>query len=47
MIHPDGRKYVGEFKEDKFHGKGTVTLPDGDELEGIFIDGELVGRQFE
>ena len=21
--YPDGTKYVGEFKEDKFHGQGT------------------------
>ena len=24
---PDGDKYVGEFKDDKFHGQGTYTLP--------------------
>ena len=26
---PDGQKYVGEFKDCKFHGQGTATFADG------------------
>ena len=26
---PDGRKYVGEFKDDKWNGQGTLTFPNG------------------
>ena len=29
-IHEDGTKYVGEFKDGKRHGKGTMTLKDED-----------------
>jgi hypothetical protein len=29
------------------HGKGTFTLPDGRVVKGIWMDGELVGKQFE
>ena len=45
ITHSDGIKYVGEWKNAKMHGKGTITTPDGRELKGVFIDGELVGRQ--
>jgi hypothetical protein len=26
--------YVGKFKDGKYHGKGTLTLPDGRILKG-------------
>ncbi len=26
------KKYVGEFKDDKRHGQGTLTSPDGDKI---------------
>jgi hypothetical protein len=29
------------------HGKGTITTLDGQEEKVIYIDGELVGKQFE
>ncbi|MFQ3342098.1 MAG: hypothetical protein ACI9WN_000206, partial [Porticoccus sp.] len=28
-IDADGSKYVGEFKDDKYHGQGTLTVVDG------------------
>ena len=43
--HPDGEKYVGEWKDNKRHGKGTIFDSDGKVVKGIFMDGELVGRQ--
>jgi hypothetical protein len=35
---PDGDKYVGEFREGKFHGKGTYTWADGNYYIGEFRD---------
>ena len=32
--------YVGEVKDGKRHGKGTLTLPDGEKYEGEFKDGK-------
>ena len=34
----DGRKYVGEFRNGKFNGKGTYFWPDGNKFEGEFKD---------
>ena len=36
---PDGRKYVGEFKDGDPHGQGTYTWPDGRKYVGEFRDG--------
>ena len=33
-----GDKYVGEFKYDKFHGKGTYYFANGDKYVGEFKD---------
>ena len=38
---PWGVKYVGEYKDDKMHGQGTITLADGRVLEGIWENGKL------
>ncbi len=44
-IWSDGRKYVGEFKDDKPNGQGTLTYPDGRkyEVEWELKDGNFVG----
>ena len=31
--------YIGEFKDGKYHGLGTLTLPDGRVLKGIWKKG--------
>ena len=36
--------YVGEVKDGKRHGSGTLTLPDGEKYEGEFKDGEYNGN---
>jgi len=40
----DGAKYVGEFKNDKFHGKGTFTFTDGDKYIGEWKDDAIHGQ---
>ena len=38
----DGASYVGEFKDGKYHGKGTYTFANGKVLSGIFADGKYL-----
>ena len=40
----DGRKYVGEWKDDKQHGQGTSTWPDGQKYVGEYKDGKKHGQ---
>ena len=40
----DGSKYVGEFKEGKKNGQGTLTSPDGRKYVGEFKDGKQHGQ---
>ena len=36
FTYPDGKKYVGEYKDGKQHGQGAQTLPDGAKYVGEF-----------
>jgi hypothetical protein len=38
MTSPNGEKYVGEFKNNKFSGQGTLTLANGTKFVGEFKD---------
>ena len=40
----DGDKYVGEFKDGKYHGQGTHIFPDGEKYVGEFKDGKYNGQ---
>ncbi len=40
-----GRKYVGEIKGGFFHGKGTLTHPDGKVEKGIWENGKLIKNE--
>jgi len=40
----DGRKYVGEYKDNKRHGQGTYTYANGDKYVGNFKDGKRYGQ---
>ena len=37
---PDGRKYVGEYSEDKKHGFGTFEWKDGKKYIGNWLEGK-------
>jgi len=39
MLYKDGSKYVGEWKDFKYHGMGILTDKNGNSYEGLFVDG--------
>ena len=41
----NGDKYVGAFKDNKYHGQGTLTYADGDIKEGMWENGEFLYAQ--
>ena len=40
--YTDGAKYVGEFKDGKYHGQGTYTFADGTKRVGFFMNDDFV-----
>ena len=38
----EGKKYSGEFKKNKYHGQGTMTLKDGKVIKGLWKKGDFV-----
>ncbi|MFM7255764.1 MAG: hypothetical protein ACKO3C_08965, partial [Betaproteobacteria bacterium] len=44
ITHPNGEKYIGEFRDDKYHGQGTYTFPDGRKYVGEVRDGKAHGQ---
>ena len=42
--YENGDKYVGEFVNREFYGKGIYTYANGDKYEGEFIDGKFTGK---
>ena len=44
LTWPDGRKYVGEFKDGNRHGQGTLTFPSGERYVGEFRDDKANGQ---
>ena len=42
--YPDGRIYVGEFKDGSFHSRGIYSWPDGRVYVGEFKDGKRNGE---
>jgi hypothetical protein len=43
-IFPDGIKYVGEAKNDDFHGQVTIYKPDGKIEKAIYKDGKYLKK---
>jgi hypothetical protein len=42
FVYPDGRIYVGEFKNGKRNGEGTLTRPEGKVQKGYWENSKLV-----
>ena len=40
FVWPDGRKYEGDYMEDKKEGRGTFYWPDGRKYEGDWKNGK-------
>ena len=40
----NGDKYIGEFKDDKYHGQGTFSFVNGNKYVGEFKDGNYHGQ---
>ena len=40
----DGTKYVGEWKDDEYHGHGAIIYPNEDKYVGEFKDDKRHGR---
>jgi hypothetical protein len=40
----NGARYIGEFKDGKFHGKGTAFFANGDKYVGEVKDGKQHGQ---
>ena len=38
----DGRKYIGEWKNNKKHGQGKIISNDGKQMEGIWQDDKRI-----
>lgn len=43
QIYPDGTKYSGVFRRNKFNGQGRLELPGGDSYEGQWVDNAMEG----
>jgi len=43
-LFPDGKKYHGEFKNNKFNGVGTFTFPNGKMYTGGFKNNQFHGQ---
>ena len=44
LTYPDGRRFVGKWKDDKKNGQGTLTYPDGEKYVGEYKDGKKNGQ---
>ena len=39
QVWPDGHKYLGYWKDNKYHDKGRLRYPDGEKYEGFWKEG--------
>ena len=42
--YPNGDKYVGEWKDDRFHGVGIYLFANGERYEGTLYEGAKDGK---
>ena len=38
----EGQRYIGGWKDDDYHGTGTLTYSDGTIQTGVWVTGQLV-----
>jgi len=43
MVYPNGDNYVGNFKDGKYEGKGTLTTVTGKKEQGLFKNNSFIG----
>lgn len=43
-VGTNGVKYMGSFKDGKYHGQGTIFLTNGDYIVGQFLFNKLTGQ---
>ena len=43
MYYPDGKKYEGEWVDNKYEGKGKINYPNGAWYEGDFVASKYHG----
>ena len=43
-VYPNGAKYVGGWRDGKWHGSGTYPSPDGTQYVGEYRDGKKHGQ---
>ena len=44
IFYGSGKTYSGEFRNNKFNGRGVLTWKDGRKYVGGFLDGEFSGQ---
>jgi hypothetical protein len=44
LLTADGTYYIGEFRNDKMHGKGRITHPSGAYYDGDWFEGNMHGK---
>ncbi len=44
LIYANGARYEGEFKQDKYHGIGTLYFHDGSVFSGLWFEGIKNGK---
>ncbi len=45
IMYPNGGQFEGEYKDDKKHGWGTLTHPDGQQESGQWSEGDFLGQK--